>query len=155
MLAFLNEHAAAFYGLAALVALGLAALSKQHVIVKFALILLFDWVAYNLLVEMNGFARAPLLIPTFDAAVGIWLGGLAWANASRVGGAVFGLFVVVCACWFAAIWSHAEASYLCYLVANLIFLSQIAIVGGAGAWGYLVDRRASGHLRAHPHPARG
>ena len=148
-------HPAPLYGLLTVAALALTALSGRHVLIKLALVLLFDWIAYNVIVDSNGFARAPLLIPTFDAAVGIWVGTQAWINHSRVGAIVFALFTAVVAWWCAEIWAHAQASYLCYLMANLIFLSQVSLVGGAGGFAYVVDRRRSGHMRAHPHLARG
>lgn len=150
-----NEQISISYGLATAAMLIMSLLSNRPVLIKFGLVLLLDWVVYNVIVNWTGFDRAPLLIPMFDAAVGTSIGIIAWANRSRVGASVFGLFVVVTGWWFVEIWSHSQATYTCYAIANCIFLAQVTIVGGAGGRAYLADRRARGHARVHPHPARG
>ncbi len=155
MIDFLNTHAAVFYGACTIIALALSVLAKRETMTKIGLVLLLDWVIYNVIVSHNGFDRAPLLIPTFDATIGIWIGLLAWTHHDRIGAAVFGLFAVVVGWWCIEIWSHAQASFLCYLCANLLFLSQVALVGASSGWSYLADRRPRGRVRAHPHPARG
>lgn len=152
---FLNEHASAFYGILTLIAVALAGLSGRHVLIKFALILLMDWAVYNVLIEVNGYAHSPMLIPTFDAAIGVWFGSLAWANRSLIGAAVFALFVAVVGWWWIEIGRHMQGSYECYLGANLIFLSQVLIVGGSGGWAFVADRLAGSQLRPRYRLARG
>lgn len=150
-----NALIAATYGAATILAMALTLLSGRHVLIKLGLVLLLDWSLYNVIIDWTGFERAPLLIPMFDAAIGTWIGVIAWANRSLVAATVFGLFVIVAAWWCVEIWSHSQATYTCYAVANCIFLAQVAIVGGAGGWSYLADRRPRGHVRLHPHPHRG
>jgi hypothetical protein len=150
-----NEQIAAIYGFATIAALALTLLSGRQVLIKLGLVLLLDWALYNVIVDWTGFERAPLLIPTFDTAIGIWVGIIAWTNRNLIGASVFGLFVVVSGWWAAELWAHNQATYLCFLIANVIFLAQVAMVGGAGGWSYLADRRARSYARLHPHPSRG
>lgn len=155
MVNLLNQYAAAFYGAATLVALGLAGLSGRPTTIKFALILLVDWVLYNLLVEFNGYQRSPLLIPAFNAVFGVWVASMAWANQSKIGGFVFALYAAVVAWWWFNIAEHTQDSYACYLGANLIFLLQVVAVGGSSAWSYVADRVYRRQLRFYHRAARG
>jgi hypothetical protein len=149
-----NEEIAGVYGGASVIALALSVLSRRDALIKFAMVLLFDWAVYNVIVNWTGYERAPLLIPMFDAAIGIWVGIVAWANSNLIGAMLFALFVAVVGWWAIELWDHAQATYLCYLVANMVFAAQVAIVGVAGGWTYMADRRAVRDRRVHPHPVR-
>jgi len=144
-----------FYGTLTLLALGLAWLSHKPTLVKTGMLMLLAWVCCNVAVEFRGASHAPLIIPSIDAFIAICIGGLALANRDLAAGWVFALFVAIGAIHVLAFSTHTQGTYLYYLALNLVYLAQIAVVGGAGGRAFVASRA---HLRgggAHARPVGG
>lgn len=122
------------YGLlVALVAL-ISWASQSVVLQKLGLVMLVVWAASNLIVEFLGFARAPLLLPTTDAILALWVAWIGYFHRSRVALAVFLLFALIAYAHVVAFLTCTEASYSYYLTLNLISLAQLLTIGVPGAW---------------------
>ena len=152
---WISAHAPALYGAAALVAIALAFASDRHVWVKVSLFLLLDWIGCNVIEQLNGYDRAPLLLPMMEAILGTAVGMLALANRSILATLVFGLFVSSCIIWDTAFWAHAQSSFACYLTLNMVYLLGVLVVGCAGGWAVVADRPRRSVLRLGHHPVGG
>lgn len=132
MLAFLNEHAVLIYGLAATLALGLAFLGDKPETIFVAAIMLIDWGTWNLTVSSWGFSKAPIFLPIEDAIYGLLLALFYAKTRDPTARLVFFLFALAIIAWVAFVLVGQQATYICYLTANLIFLAQVTVTGAAG-----------------------
>ena len=121
------------------------------------------FVGCNLIVAHNGFGHAPLLIPTLDATLALLTAGMVAIDHSKPAGIVFGLFVLVEIVHVAAFQNHTQGTFAYFLTLNLLFLSQVAVVGGwmHMQWYRLADtprmaaRLHRGWLQPRPRAGRG
>ncbi len=148
----------ALFGLIVAGSLLLAMLSNSHVLQKVGLLLLFAWAASNVAVDWLGFQRAPLLVPTIDAAVCLGIAGVGFKNRSNVSLAIVCLYVIVGVVHVMALALRMQETYTYYATLNLLFLAQLLILGGSGAWVAIRNRAAGRDQRPgfstprHPHP---
>jgi hypothetical protein len=134
---------ASFYGLLTMGVAFLAYASGSRAAQHVSLIFLSVWILTNTAVEVMGYERAPLLIPSVDAVSALLVAMVAFVQASRLAAAVFGLYVLVGAIHVAAFILHRQGTYPYYLALNVVFLIQLAAVGGACA-GMVLRARAFG-----------
>jgi hypothetical protein len=108
--------------------------SKDHIVQKLALLLLAVWVGSNLALAAVGYGREPMLVPTLDGAVAAFVGYVGFVNRSRLALVIFALFGVLGAVHVVSFVTHRTDDYYYYLAKNAIFLAQVLMVGGQGAW---------------------
>lgn len=121
-----------FYGIVTLLVCLLAWAGGDHVHQKLSMLLLAAWSAGNIAVQWQGFERAPLLIPSLDAAVAIMVAVVGQRNRSEVGLAVFVLFLLTGLAWVVFFSNHTQSTYTCFATMNLLHLTRAAVIGGAG-----------------------
>lgn len=131
-----------FYGLCVGSALVLALCSRRHDLIKLALILVAGWALCNVSVEIHGASRAPMLIPTVDAILALLTAGLVALDHSKPAAGVFALFVIIEIVHVSAFGNHVAGTHTYFLWLNLLFLAQVVVVGGWGAWILVADRIA-------------
>jgi hypothetical protein len=129
------------YGLMLAAVMLLSWQSANHIIQKLSLLMLLSWFGSTALVDLLGFARAPMDIPMFNAVVAIMAALLGIKHSSRVCLAVVALFVVEETINLGAFVCHQNGSYDYYAALNGIFVLRMAVVGGAACVG-LVGRLA-------------
>ena len=142
------------YGAAVACTLYLALISHSSVLQKVGLALLFAWSASNVVVSLQGFERAPLMIPTIDGFAAILIAMVGYRHRSNVALVVFGIYAIVSIVHVGAFVLRMQATYTYYLTLNLLFLSQLLLLGGSGAWLAVRHRVPRGHQRLRPHPPR-
>lgn len=145
----------ALFGIAVCVMLLIVWVSCDHVRQKLGLLLLFAWASTNLAVNTLGFERAPLLVPSMDAAIAIFVAMLGYTNRSRVAAVIFGIYVVVGATHVAAFVFHAQGTYNYYATLNVAFASQLIILGASSARLAFHRWTVRSRERLRPHIARG
>lgn len=141
------------FGLLVAVVLLCARASHQHVLQKIALVLLFAWSSSNVAVEVMGFARAPLAIPTLDAIAAVMIAVVGYRHRSNIAIVVFALYALVGWAHVAAFVLKAQETYTYYAALNCLFLAQLLVVGAPSAWLALHSRPAAGGERARDHRA--
>ena len=120
------------YGALTIFALTLAVVSRRADLIETGAVLLLAWLLCNAVVILNGHAKAALLIPTIDAILGLFVAGIAAHNQSRIAAVVFAIFLIVQMVHVAAFRLHTQGTPPYFLTLNLLFLSQLMVVGGAG-----------------------
>ena len=120
------------YGALTIFALTLAIVSKRPDLIETGAVLLLAWLLCNAVVILNGHTKAPLLIPTIDAILGLFVAGIAAHNQSRIAAVVFAIFLGVQMVHVAAFRLHTQGSYSYFLTLNLLYICQLVVVGGAG-----------------------
>ncbi len=143
------------YGILVALVIGLAWLSRDHVVQKLGLCLLLAWAATNVVVNYFGFAQAPLLNPTIDAIVALFVASLGYTHRSRLALVVFLLYVAVGAIHVVAWTQHGQETRVYYDVLGVLFLAQLFAVGGVGGRLALHHWLASRRPRFRPHPLGG
>lgn len=138
-------------GALAVVVVGVALLSNHAATIKFAALMFAVWLTNSWAVELLNYARAPLVLPEINAALGLVLGLVALMAKNRVGAVIFGLFLVSAFIWAVAILTHTQDTRLCYALANATFLAREVLIGAVGVKEGLdrwADRRdvGFGHL---------
>lgn len=146
--------APSIFGLAVCATLLLSWASDNHVSQKLGLLLLFAWAGSNLAVNMMGFNRAPLVIPSLDALVAILVAVVGYAHKSKLALAIFVIYALVGAVHVTALIMRAEMTYNYYAILNGAFALQLSILGASGAWHSLSRWTAWGGERLRPYPAR-
>lgn len=131
-----------FYGVAGALAFLCALASRRQTAVWVAMVLLADWLYWNIAIIGFGFAHAPLVLPLGDAmflgfTVWIWLDARPRNDAVAM---VAYLYLVAILAWGTFGLTGTQNGYLCYLTANLIFLLQLVVLGASSAWRPLSDR---------------
>ena len=142
------------YGLIVGAVLLIGLLSRDHVHQKLAGLLLFAWASTNAADAMLGFEKSPLIVPSLDALTALFVALVGYANRSRQALVVFVIYAIVGVVHIGAFASHATTNYWYYAIRNVLFLAQLLIVGGSGAWlavHHWVNRRRQ---RLRPYPAR-
>jgi hypothetical protein len=143
------------YGLAVAAMLACVWLSRSPVLQKTGLLLMYAWALSNLAVDWLGFERAPLLVPSLDAIIAILIAITGYRSRSRLSLVVFGIYAIIGSIHVWALLTQMQETYTYYATLNLLFLSQLLILGGSGAWLALRSRAAGGHQRLGPyHPRR-
>ena len=130
-----------FYGACVAVTLGLALFAQRKALIELGFILLTAWVGCNLAVMARGFTQAPMLIPTIDAILALCVAGITIYHQSKAAAWVFGLFVAVQLVHVVAFQLQTQGSYFYFLALNVLFLCQLAVVGGTSV-AILVGRLA-------------
>ena len=147
------------FGLTVAGILLLARFSKQHVLQKIGLGLLFAYGASNVAVDFYGFQQAPLMVPTIDAVAAILIAATGYRSHNMTALVVFGIYAIVGLVHVGAFVLKMQATYTYYLTLNLLFLAQLLIVGGVSAGVVLRDRvpardqRLGSHHPRWPNPA--
>lgn len=136
------------------VVLLLTFLSHFHVYQKLGMLFLFAWAASNVMVNLMGFADAPLMIPSLDAVVAILIAILGFRSRSFVALQVFALYLLVGFVHVSAFILHRQGSYVYYATLNVLFLLQLLLVGAASARMALVHWTTRRAERARAHPPR-
>ena len=150
----LMENLGLVYGLVVGLVMLLALGSHEHVRQKLAILFLVDWISTNLAVDLMGFSRAPLLIPSLDAVVAILVATIGYKNRSTIALVVFLLYVIVGGVHVGAFILHAQETYAYYATLNMVFLAQLLAVGGSSAWLAIRRRPDRRRQRVRPYPAR-
>lgn len=147
--------ASTVFGLLSTAVLVLALTSDFHVFQKLGLILLLAWATTNIAVEMLGFAQAPVVIPSLDAAFAIIVATIGYINRSRVALVVFLLYALVGSVHVGAFVLHKQATYGYYATLNVLFLAQLLTVGAASGRMAVCRWIAFGRQRFRLDPSRG
>lgn len=134
-----------------LIAFGLAWMTHRRDLVQTGGVLCLAWLACNVAVVVVGHAKAPVLIPTIDAILALLCAHIAIFERGRAAIAVLFLFVMVGLVHVAAFETHTQGTYFYFLVLNLLFFAQVAVVGGASGWALMADRVHRRPVRAGPH----
>lgn len=142
------------FGLLVVAVLICVRLSRDHVHQKLGLLLLLAWAASNVAVNLGGFERAWLIIPTLDGAIALLTAWLGYANRSRIALVVFALYFAVSLVHVGAIILDAQVTFTYYTVAGVLFLAQLLAVGVSGARLALRARLDPRRQRFRPHLAR-
>jgi len=145
---------ASIYGLATLIVVGLAALSRDQVCLALALVFGAAWFVTNQAVAVLGFTHAPLMIPSFDAVAALCVAMIGARHRSRLALDIFILYAVVLLWHIVAFVTRIDGSYQHYLVANLLFAAQLALVGGHSGWRAVYHWTLGRGERARAGPAR-
>lgn len=128
--------------------------SGSHALQKLSLLLLFAWAFTNLAVDGLGFARAPLITPSVDAATAVLVAWVGYTTRSFAALVVFILYTFVGEAHLFFIIRRMEATYTYYSTLNILFLMQLLVIGVPGAWIAVRLRTVGGGERLRPHPAR-
>lgn len=128
-------HVAHWYGLAVLVMLAITWAAKDHVVQKLGLCLLASWSATQLANAGMGLDGTPLFMPSVQVALAIVVAVLGFANRSWVALMVFVLYGVLIGVHMAAWITQRTGDYFYFATLNVVFLSQVLIVGGASGAG--------------------
>ena len=116
---------------------------------KFAFLLFLVWLTNNCAVDVMNLAKAPMLMPVLNTAIGVIVGYVAVKAKSRVGAVVFGLFMLSGAIWWTAYYYHVQSTRLPYDLTGVTFLIRALIIGGAGV------KEGLAHWDAWSHPGLG
>ena len=108
--------------------------SKEPVAQKLALLLLAVWALSNVALAAVGYEREPVLVPTLDGVIAATVAYVGFVNRSRLALIIFALFGLLGCVHLAAFVTHRTESFYYYAAKNAIFLTQVFIVGGFGAW---------------------
>lgn len=145
---------AAIYGVCVSAALVIVLVSGSHVLQKIGLLLMIDWAASNLAVACLGFHRAPLMVPSLDAAICLGVALIGHKHRSNTALAIVCLYAIVGVVHVTALVLRMQETYTYYATLNLLFLAQLLILGGSGAWLAIRNRAPGGHQRPRYDPPR-
>lgn len=140
-----------FFAIAVSVMIVAAWASKDHVVQKMSLLMLAAWAFSNIALAAVGYEREPLLVPSIDAVVAATVAYVGFVNRSRLAIVIFTLFALLACVHVVAFATYTTESYFYYLAKNAIFLTQVFIVGGFGAWVAIRTRLHPRSQRASPH----
>lgn len=143
------------YGALVALVVGLAWLSREHVIQKLALALLSAWALTNFVVNYFGFDQAAMVNPSIDAVIAVIVASVGYTTRSRLALVVFLLYVVVGAAWVVAWLLHQQVSRTLYDVLGILFGAQLFAVGGMGGRLALRHWLDSRRPRFRPYPLGG
>lgn len=132
------------YGFATLLVLLAVWASGQHVLQKLGLILLVSWASSNVAQAVLGFEGAPYVTPAIDAILAIIVAALGIKNHSYAAFGVVAIFFLQAGVHIVGFATNGNTSFTYYLALNLLFLGQLAVVGGAGV------ARAMGRIARGP-----
>lgn len=151
------------YGLILAVISGSAFAVRSPMLDRLTLLMVASWVGSVACTLVFGYARAPILIPTLNAVVAIFIAGVGIRYASKTCWAVVALFLVEEVINLVAFAYHFNGHRLQFTLLNGAFLARMAIVGGvalvrlAHRFGQRLGGGYSGELAiraAHPIPVR-
>ncbi len=142
------------FGLLCAVVVLLALASDWHVYQKLAMVLMVAWASTNIAVELMGFDKAPVIIPSMDAVFALVVATIGYMNRSRIALVVFSWYGVVGSVWVGAYLMHAQSGWWCYATLDVLFLAQLLTVGAASAWMALRHWTAGRHKRARAYRPR-
>lgn len=142
------------FGLVTAIVVLLSLASRSHVFQKIALLLLGAWATTNIAVELLGFVKAPLIVPSLDAVFAILVAAVGYANRSRIALFVFLLYALVGCEHVVAFVLRVQSTYWYYATLDVLFLAQLLIVGAASGWMALRHRTDRSYQRLRPHLAR-
>lgn len=123
-----------FYGAWTLIACAIAWGSRDHVIQKLSLVLLAAWALSNLAYAALGKASVPVCDPTIEALCAGLAAGIGYANRNRPALAVFVLYGAMLTIHAGFIIAHRPLSGAYIPMVNAVFMAQLLVVGGCGAW---------------------
>lgn len=132
------------YGFATLLVLIAVWASGEHVLQKLGLLLLVSWASSNVAQAVLGFDGAPYVTPAIDAVLATVVAMLGIKNRSYIALAVVVIFFIQAGVHIVGFATNGNTSYAYYLSLNLLFLGQLAVVGGAGV------ARAMGRIARGP-----
>lgn len=142
------------HGALAFTAFLLAWASGSNTTLKFALLLLAEWILSNVIVAYMGFARAPEVLPELCGILAIILAVVADSERSLVGIVLFGLML---AAMIFDPWSyqqHTQGSRNYYIVLNGGFAIRAVIVGFSGVRYGVARWLRGGYTRPGHSPVR-
>lgn len=142
------------FGLAVALVITVSFLSPSVVLQKLSLLFLLAWSTTNVAVWGAGFVHAPLVIPSIDAVVAVMVAVVGYHSRSRVARAVFILYGLVVAFHVGSFITHTQGQYVYYAALNLLFLTQLLIVGTTGAWLAVRHWPIARGQRLRPDPSR-
>lgn len=119
------------YGMLLAVVLMLTWGARNHVTQKLGFLMALSWALSNAAVAWLGFAEAPVIVPSINAAIAIVIGALGFANRSQTCLAVFGLFALELAI---TVWAYAagyNGQFIHYAALNVVFILRMFVVGGS------------------------
>ena len=123
---------ATIYGLAALSTFLLAMASHHAPTIKFGMLMLLSWAASNLCVAHLGYERAPILLAPIDGVIALILAGVAYRAGSVVGLTILVLFAEEMLVHCVGFITDTTGTWGYWAALNVIFITQIAVNGGAG-----------------------
>lgn len=142
------------FGIAVTAMLILVLVSDDHALQKVGLLLMTAWAVSNFVVNYMGFPRAPLFVPSLDAAITILIAMIGYRARSNVSLAVVCIYAIVGMVHVLALILRMQETYTYYAVLNVLFATQLLIVGGSGAWLAIRSCIPASGERARPHPSR-
>lgn len=122
--------------------------SGQHVPQKIGLLLLGSWSASNVAVALLGYDGANYVNPEMDAILAVAIAALGVRNRSYLALLIVACFVAQIGVHIVGFLTNDHGSYIYYLTLNLLFLLQLAAVGGVGG-AFSLGRLAPGPWRFH------
>lgn len=143
------------FGLVCVITLLIAWASPSQVCQKLGLVLLAAWASSNVAVEVLGFLKAPVIIPSLDAAFAVVIATIGYLNRSRIALVVLLIYLLVGAVHVMAFILRTQSTYSYYATLNILFLAQLLTVGIAGARMAVSHRSDWRGQRLRHHPARG
>jgi hypothetical protein len=136
-----------FYGSVVSAVVGVCWLSKSVALEKVALWSFVSWLGSNLIFGWLGARHAPWLIPGYNAVICAMIAGVAIRYHSSVAWWNVRLFCVEFALVVFAFSLREQGTIAYYVALNLVFLTRMAVTGGAG-YVELVRRPDDEHQRA-------
>ncbi len=130
------------YGAWVLIVLVAALASGRVSLIRTGMVLLLAWAVCNVIVNLNGYPNAPLLIPAADAVFAVLAASVAVLERSKTAAVVFGLYIAAALLHVAAFATNTQGTYFYFSAHNGIFILQTLAVGGTGAWCCVLDWRA-------------
>ena len=119
------------YGMLLAVVLMLTWGSRNHVIQKLGFLMAVSWALSNLCVVWLGFATAPVLVPSINAAVAVVIGALGFRNRNYTCLAIFFLFALELAITALAFAERYNGQFIHYAALNVVFVLRMFVVGGS------------------------
>ncbi len=121
-----------FYGVCVFVMLAITWVSKDHVAQKLGLCLLASWSTTQLANALFSLEGTPLVMPSMQVGLAIVVAFLGYANRSRLALMIFVLYGVLIGIHMMAWITQRTGDRGYFESVNVVFLSQVLIVGGAG-----------------------
>lgn len=122
-----------FYGALTLCTLLIAWASGEHVPQKLGLLMLASWASSNVAAAAFGYDGANYVTPALDAIMGVVVATMGIKNRSYAALLVLIILFLQVGVHIVGFLTRDHGTYTLYLVLNLLFLAQLATVGGVSA----------------------
>jgi len=124
--------------------------SGNMILQKTGLVLLAAWSLTNVAVDVMGFERAPIIIPTMHFVFGALVATVSFRKKTFASEAVLLAYAAMVTFDLLSFPLRIEGTWTYYAVLNVIFAAQLLVVGASGARLAIRHRLPARHQRRRP-----